>query len=209
MAQWDLLVARATGLEPPDLQQPTRLEPWRVRNLLAHVVRNVMAVTSALRRPAPESRSVSLAGYYDESAKVAAAIRDRAAGETASAEGLREAVEAAGKALAGVPDTRLVAVRLGNVTLEEFLVTRCVEGVVHGTDLAHAVLAHPHAWVEPAAVGVCAQHLAERVDQQVHITDRYAHFSACAVPVLDFVEWASGRIPAPHPELAAIRPVIT
>jgi uncharacterized protein (TIGR03083 family) len=51
---------------------------------------------------------------------------------------LRAAVDAAEQAVLGEDEFRVVAVRLGAIHLSSFLVTRCVEGVVHGLDLRAA-----------------------------------------------------------------------
>jgi hypothetical protein len=43
---------------------------------------------------------------------------------------------------------------LGTIPLHDFLVTRCVEGVVHGLDLAAAVPGSSAATPDPAALGI-------------------------------------------------------
>ncbi|AGL17875.1 hypothetical protein L083_4365 [Actinoplanes sp. N902-109] len=215
LAQFSLLAERVAALAPVDYELPTRLPPWTVRELVAHVTRNLTALLRALDRPEPAGRSVELRDYYDKSAEVAGAVRERALAdaraEVSWAGELRAAVDAARAALAGEPDERLVAVRLGSVSLGDFLITRCVEGVVHGLDLAAAVRAAPHSWVDPAAALVCAGHLAGRGARDgtpAEVTERAVHVGGVTLPVLDYIGWAAGRLPAPDPALAGIAPLI-
>ncbi|GAA2478842.1 maleylpyruvate isomerase N-terminal domain-containing protein [Winogradskya humida] len=203
LAQFALLTARVEALEPAQLELPARLEPWRVLELVAHVTRNIGAVAPAVARPEPAARTVELAGYYDVAARAAAAVKQRAIDDARSpvswSAELATAVQAAAQALEGVPDTRLVTVRMGAVSLGDFLVTRCVEGAVHGIDLARALDAEPAAWVDPAAAVVCAQHLAQRGVRHgitAAVQDRVVLIGDTVIPILDYIEWSSGRGPA-------------
>ena len=139
LAQFALVAAAVARLD--DLTAPTRLGEWTTAELVAHLTANVAAVTRALEKPTPERAETDLFGYLRAARGVAPAVAQRAtdlARGVAPADlrrGLAEAVAEADAALRGADPDRLVLVRLGAISLGDFLVTRCVEGVVHGLDL--------------------------------------------------------------------------
>ncbi|HVF06598.1 MAG TPA: sterol carrier family protein [Frankiaceae bacterium] len=139
-------VGDAVAALPDDaFTRPTRLGEWTVAELVAHLASNVDAITRALAKDPPARAEVDLLGYLLAMRGVAPAVASRATDLAAGAapDALRAryaaALAEATGALAGAAADRLVLVRLGAVPLGDFLVTRCVEGVVHGLDLGGVV----------------------------------------------------------------------
>jgi uncharacterized protein (TIGR03083 family) len=127
---------------------PTRLGTWTVAELVAHVTVAVGVLTAAVDAPGPPQLSVW--EYYDaalgnargpealaaDAARVEAAARGRAA-EVSPAELRQRFAESVAAVPAGFAP-RVIAVPRGTVGIGAFLVTRLVELVVHGLDLAAA-----------------------------------------------------------------------
>jgi len=215
VGQFALLAERFADLSEADFDRDTRLAPWRVRELVAHTTRNICSVVPALSRPEPEQATVDLDDYYDKGAQMSAAIRDRAVDEARAdvrwAEELAAAVRETREVLAAVGPDRLISVRLGAMSLDGFLVTRCVEGVVHGLDLAHALGGDPARWTTPEATEICAGQLARigaRAGVPAAVSGGSVTVGSVTVPAVAYVEWATGRTPAPHPALAGYSPVL-
>jgi len=148
LAQYRRLVDVVAVLPEEMFAAPTRLTGWTVAELVAHLAANIHAVSRGLERPEPPSAEVQLVDYYRAAANLAGAV-DRRARELAAGRDprdlraqLEQEVADATDALAGLGragEVRLIVARLGAVSLADFLVTRCVEGLVHGLDLQHAV----------------------------------------------------------------------
>ncbi|GAA0794169.1 maleylpyruvate isomerase N-terminal domain-containing protein [Spirilliplanes yamanashiensis] len=215
--QFALLAERVGQLTDADLALPTRLPPWTVRELVAHVTRNIDALAGALAAPAPEAATVTLDDYYGLAAAAADGIRERAAGEAATGIRWQDEIGAvAARVTAALPGAdRLVTARMGDLTLEDFLVTRCVEGTVHGFDLARALDAPPGDWLHPAATDVCLRLLARLgaahgITADVRTAPVVVGYAGRAVTttVAGYAEWATGRGPAPAPWLDGLPAVI-
>jgi uncharacterized protein (TIGR03083 family) len=144
IAQYALVADAVESLGDNDFGLPTRLGTWTVAELVAHLAATVDAIPQALAKPAPERAEADLLTYLRAMRGFAPAVAQRAtdlasgASPAALTERLRESVTAATEALADADPERLVFVRLGAVPLTVFLVTRCVEGVVHELDLRAA-----------------------------------------------------------------------
>ncbi|MEU7702085.1 sterol carrier family protein [Streptomyces sp. NPDC039028] len=125
------------GLTPEQLDGPTRLGEWTVRDLAAHLTVALSSLARRLAEPEPARRELALLDWPAATASAAASIdEDARAVDTADLPALfAEAAERYEAALAGVPDERLVATRFGAMTVGDFLVTRTVELVVHTDDL--------------------------------------------------------------------------
>lgn len=138
IGQFELLVS--VELSAEDLARPA-LPGWTVAELVAHLTSNVEAVTRYLAKPAPPRAEVDLYGYLSAMRDYAPAVAERAR-ETARVRppsDLAVAVAEAEAAMAAADPRRLVVARLGALPLADFLVTRAIEGVVHGLDLARAL----------------------------------------------------------------------
>jgi uncharacterized protein (TIGR03083 family) len=144
LAQYARVAEAVAALADGDFARPTRLGDWTVAELVAHLGATVEAVTRALVAPPPERAETDLLGYLASMRGFAPAVAERATDlardvtPAASRARLAHAVAATAIALAAADPRRLVAVRPGAVPLADLLVTRCVEGVVHGLDLRAA-----------------------------------------------------------------------
>ncbi|MFF9913254.1 sterol carrier family protein [Streptomyces sp. NPDC013457] len=161
LAQFGNVREAVEGLTPEQLDGPTRLGEWTVRELVAHLTMAVGAVARGLGEPEPARQEVALLDWPSATATAAARIdEDTRAIDTADLAGLYERTAARFKeAIAGVPDDRLVPMRFGAMRLADFLVTRTVELVVHTDDLNQATgLAVPY---DRQALAACTRLLAD------------------------------------------------
>ncbi|WP_316042214.1 maleylpyruvate isomerase N-terminal domain-containing protein [Nocardiopsis sp. CNR-923] len=132
----------------------TRCAPWDAAALAVHTVGAIVRVNDMLAGPAPKGDGavpVSAAGYYAPDARfspevneervrsaVEAAARRADAGEPGRV--LRAGWAALRERLAVEEGGRQVVTRHGDpMSLTDFLVTRVVEAVLHGWDLADAL----------------------------------------------------------------------
>ncbi|MER7765937.1 sterol carrier family protein [Kitasatospora sp. NPDC096140] len=150
-AQTGALCSVVSGLTAEQLDLPTRLGEWTVRELVAHLAVQLDYVPAHLDDPLQGRPPLDLSGWVAAVGTVAAVL-DEQARERASADfggdpasvavafgrsadaltGLLERPEAADPA-------RRFEIRLGSMTLADMLVTRLVETVVHADDLADAL----------------------------------------------------------------------
>ncbi|MFH8380084.1 sterol carrier family protein [Kitasatospora sp. NPDC018058] len=152
VAQNEALRAVVHRLTAPDLDRPTRLGSWRVRELVAHLSLALSLPPAPLDGPAPEGPVLSLADYAELTRTMAEAVDTRVTGLAAdefagppqevaaafdrSLDDLRSALDEAAAAEPG----RRTALRAGRpMLLTDYLVTRLVEAVVHADDLADAL----------------------------------------------------------------------
>jgi len=141
--QWTSLVDVVDQLPDDVFSEPTRLAGWRVAELVAHFAACVNAVPLRLAKPAPEGNEVlSVARYLTAVPSAGEVIAQRevdaAAGQkpTELRGNFALAVVNLTNALADAVGERVVNTRFGPMRLDDFVVTRCLEGVVHGLDLA-------------------------------------------------------------------------
>ncbi|MEU5051992.1 sterol carrier family protein [Streptomyces sp. NPDC021096] len=127
----------------------TRLGEWTVRELIVHLVGVLELLPHRLAEPGrlPARAEAGLLDYVAGLASRASAVADdTAAGAAEFAEADPKSVadrfdQAAGKllgALAEADSAALVPTSFGAMTVADFMVTRLVETVVHGDDLADA-----------------------------------------------------------------------
>ncbi|MDB1087974.1 maleylpyruvate isomerase N-terminal domain-containing protein [Streptomyces sp. ACA25] len=133
--------------------EPSVLPGYHVGGLCGHLARNIVLVEPVLAQPSAGARPVPLLEHYtgddwvdaDPQSDQHAAIRSR--GEEAAADGpeaLAERVAAAVRRLSEVlpaePKDRVVDLPgMWSLTLDDYLLTRLVEVVVHSDDLAVSV----------------------------------------------------------------------
>ncbi|ANP56043.1 uncharacterized protein (TIGR03083 family) [Streptomyces griseochromogenes] len=131
------------GLTPEQLALPTRLGEWTVRELIAHIGMAVTAVHRALEKPAPPKQNVTVVHWPFATAGSAPAIDEFTRGLASDHPDLDSYladVEASLRTLlAEHPGTRLLETNAGALPLDDYLVTRAVELVVHTDDLNAAV----------------------------------------------------------------------
>ncbi|MEU2116479.1 sterol carrier family protein [Streptomyces sp. NPDC016459] len=155
-------VRKAVGaLTPEQLDAPTRLGEWTVRDLAAHLAWMVDSVPQLLALPERGGDRLALLDWPFVTAGAAERIdahtRDIDASDLA---GLYARVaDDYERAVGGAADERLLPVSFGPMTLADFLVTRTVELVVHTDDLNAATgAAVPY---DRQALAACTRLLAD------------------------------------------------
>ncbi|MEU9293372.1 sterol carrier family protein [Streptomyces sp. NPDC048266] len=131
-------VREAVGvLTPGQLDGPTRLGEWRVRDLAAHLAWMVDSVPQLLAAPERGQDRLALLDWPFATADAAERIETHTRGIDASdlPALFARVADDYGRAVAGAADERLLPVSFGAMTLADFLVTRTVELVVHTDDL--------------------------------------------------------------------------
>jgi uncharacterized protein (TIGR03083 family) len=154
--QWRAWVRYTSRLEPERFDAPSRLDGWTTRDLVAHVALTAGAVARYVDAPEPPpGPDLDLVAWTTGTSTVAATV-DRLARRAASTGvSLADAVTASERAIAEAPGDRRLAIRFGSMKLDDFLVTRLVEAVVHADDLDPGF---PH---EPAALATVVRALAD------------------------------------------------
>ncbi|KOV61424.1 maleylpyruvate isomerase family mycothiol-dependent enzyme [Streptomyces sp. MMG1121] len=131
------------GLSAEQLALPTRLGAWTVRDLVAHIGMAVTAVPRSLDRPAPPRQSVTVEQWPFATAANASAIDEFTRGLTdrhPDLDAYLADVDASLRTLLDAhPGSRLLETNAGALPLDDYLVTRAVELVVHTDDLNAAV----------------------------------------------------------------------
>jgi uncharacterized protein (TIGR03083 family) len=160
--QHALVDATVAALPPESFDLPTRLEGWRVAELVAHLGLDMAAVCRYLTgAPAPAPRAeIDAADYALACAAGASRVDEqvRLMTEDAGPAELRAHVHErrleADDAAAAAAATFVLPTRLGAIALTDYLATRCVEATVHSLDLAAASATAPALDDEAVAVTV-------------------------------------------------------
>ncbi|MFR9794657.1 sterol carrier family protein [Streptomyces sp. MS06] len=143
LAQYGHVRDAVRTLTPEQLAAPTRLGAWTVRDLVAHLAAVLGAVTRLLELPEPARPGGALLDWPSaivaDAPDIAAYARDLAARQPDPDAHLAAAEERLAAALAAHPGSRLLATGAGALSLDEYLVTRTVELVVHSDDLNAAL----------------------------------------------------------------------
>lgn len=149
------------SLAEEDFSRPTRCTAWNVKELLAHMYRDVDRINVALSEPGPSEPNADSVSYWRSYDPIADGpdIADRARELAAAHPTGRDlaaawdqmwprAIEAAGRA-----DRSRVVVTWGPaLTLDEFLRTRVLEATIHGADLTDAL--DRSSWATAEGVGI-------------------------------------------------------
>jgi uncharacterized protein (TIGR03083 family) len=156
LAQADLISDWVDGLSEEDHGRPSVLPGWRVADLVAHVAFMLRRIVDVAGVPTGK-RPLSVAGYvggYPPAANAIldreiAAARNRTGRELAAIlsdgrDGVRRLLESrpdgATEGRVGPPDpTATVVGGPGPIRWDDYLVTRVIELVVHGDDLARSL----------------------------------------------------------------------
>ncbi|MFG2359216.1 sterol carrier family protein [Streptomyces sp. NPDC048521] len=143
LAQFGHVREAVRGLTPEQLALPTRLGEWSVRELVAHIGMALTAVHRALDEPAPAKQDVTVVEWPFATAASSGAIDEFTRGLVAEHADLdtylADIDESLRALLAEHPGGRLLATNAGALPLDDYLVTRTVELVVHTDDLTAAV----------------------------------------------------------------------
>ncbi|MGC4770453.1 maleylpyruvate isomerase N-terminal domain-containing protein [Micromonospora sp. DT44] len=141
-------------------ERPTRCDPWRVRDVVGHVIVVLSRVPDMVAAPAPERAVTTAAGYYRADGRFSDDTNDervrtaqRRAADPDAATLVRDLANI-GRTVVEVcreePVDRVVRTRHGDaMLLSDFLTTRLVEVALHGLDVADALPHEP--WLTPAA----------------------------------------------------------
>ncbi|MFI6943849.1 sterol carrier family protein [Streptomyces sp. NPDC050418] len=151
------------GLTGEQLARPTDLAPWSVRELAAHIGMAMYAVVRALEAEEPRKAELGLDRYAGSSAPYAGAIAETVQALAEEHPDLDawygEIEERIRTLLDAAPAGRLVRMRVGAMSLDDFMVTRTVELIVHTDDLNRAagidIPLHRH------ALATCTRFLAD------------------------------------------------
>lgn len=153
-------------LGPADLAMPSVLPDWTVRNLAAHLVVVADSVIHLGPRPAgADVLSVAeyVTGYPDRAQRISALTHQAAVeiGEMPEAlpQAFRHRWGQAWAHLDSLGPVGAVAARRGPITLDDFLVTRVIEMVVHADDLARSRPELPAPQLPPEAIPLVARTL--------------------------------------------------
>lgn len=173
LAQFDAVRKAVAALDEERLARPTHLGDWTVRELAVHIGMAIRSVSRSLDAPRPERAELTVANYSFAAAElstteVARAVADGArqlAKETADLDAYYADIHARlEQELAAEPETRLVAPRVGAMTLGDYLVTRTIELVVHTDDLNRA--AGIEIPIDRQALAACTRLLADTLAQK-------------------------------------------
>ncbi|MGW0839398.1 sterol carrier family protein [Streptomyces sp. NPDC002787] len=143
LAQFGHVREAVGALGDEQLALPARLGAWTVRDLATHITMAVDSVSRALGRPEPAKADFGPLDYASATATHADAIAE-GSHDLAEANPDLVALYAGGAqriadALAATPQNRLIDTRAGGMTLDDYLLTRTIELVVHTDDLNVAV----------------------------------------------------------------------
>ncbi|MFF8403239.1 sterol carrier family protein [Streptomyces sp. NPDC014846] len=143
LAQFANVREAVGGLGPDQLALPTRLGDWTVRDLVAHIGMALTAVHRALDLPAPPRQNVTVVEWPFATAANSTAIDEftrRLAADHPDLDAYLADVDRSLRALLDEhPGGRLLETSAGAMPLDDYLVTRAVELVVHTDDLTAAV----------------------------------------------------------------------
>ena len=154
------------GVSEQEMVRPTRCAPWDVAALAVHTVGALHRVVVSLDEESPEPgcEPVSAVGYYAPDVRFSVPVNEdrvrsamRAAERRANAREpgrvLRRTWRVLAPRLERESEGRMVMTRHGDpMSLTDFLVTRVVELVLHGLDLADALGREPWASERGAAL---------------------------------------------------------
>jgi Mycothiol maleylpyruvate isomerase N-terminal domain len=196
VSQWRAIAAAAPQV---DLDLPSRVDGWRNREVLAHLYVQPILLSRFLLTASEQSPSVdvtaNLLGTESFGALIDASAREGAElGKFNFADPLDAALPDLLMADLGVTITTLQ----GSIPLVDYLVSRCVEAVVHGQDLVEPV--EP----DPAAQAITASALmAVLASKAPHLVPEAERLLSAV-----WIDVATGRRPGSG-RLAAAVPVMT
>jgi hypothetical protein len=196
LRQWDLI---ADAVPQIDLSAPSRVAGWRNREVLAHLSAQPYLLLRFLESESSAEPAVrateNLAGTKAYRELIDASAREGAARNKID---LRVAVTRARTSVLHADVGATIETLQGSISVADYLVTRCVEAVVHGGDLVDPVAPDP---VAQAITSTALLELLTAVAPDLAAEAR-------ALPVAEWIDVASGRSVASGP-LAAATPVMT
>jgi Mycothiol maleylpyruvate isomerase N-terminal domain len=180
----------ARAIPSRDLETASRVEGWRNREVVAHLAMQPVLLVRFLATSGSEPPRVrvadNLAGTRNLAELVDGATREAAANGKIDFAGAAE--HAIGELAAADLSTTITTLQ-GPILLRDYLVTRCVEAVVHGGDLVDPV--------EPDRDAL--EIVAAALTTLLATRDPGLVATAAALPRLTWVAVATGRTRAPDP----------
>ncbi|UFU07159.1 maleylpyruvate isomerase family mycothiol-dependent enzyme [Ruania halotolerans] len=188
--QWELLRGRLDDVGAEVLASPSSLPEWTVGDLVAHLGRALDAITAA--EPDPTSEPVPLAdylsGYADDAAQIDRRTKEFSAAIAHDPLGGLDATVARAFAhldtLAPAGPDAVIRTRRGPITVQDFVISRLVELVVHGYDLAPAMAA-------PVPVDAGARELVAQA--LVDVVNRRTGYDLTVSDPATWIKAATGR----------------
>jgi len=196
----------ALELTQDDFARPTRCRAWNLKELLAHIYRDVDRINTALASPPPPEATHDSITYWRSYDRISDGrdIADRAkelasqyAGGSELAEGWDEMWRRAIDSARHADRSRLVVTWGPVLTLEEFLKTRVFETTVHRMDLEDAL--GRKGWGTDRAVAIVDETLEGLLGQEPP--------SDLEWDVVDFIETGAGRRPLTDNERKILGPL--
>jgi uncharacterized protein (TIGR03083 family) len=139
--QWELIADAVSGI---DLSAATRCAGWTNREVLAHLYVQPILVARFLRTQSTDEAALgvteNLSGTRTYSKLIDASAREGAALNKVGLNGPLEVVRPV--VLAAELEATITTLQ-GSISVSDYLVTRCVEAVVHGRDLVPPVAPDP------------------------------------------------------------------
>lgn len=142
--QWREIHRWLDAVDDSAWNRPSVIEGWRVADLVAHlglIAESVVWAASRASTQPPLSVGEYLARYASAGADIDGATRQRSATSRRTVlDAVDEAGERAGAAIANFAESApaVVAAGRGPIRWADFLITRCVELVVHADDLSRS-----------------------------------------------------------------------
>jgi Mycothiol maleylpyruvate isomerase N-terminal domain len=194
--QWGRIATTVPGL---DLEAPSRIDGWRNREVVAHLTLQPVLLGRFLETASDRSPTVTLPSNLTGTGGLAQVVDSSA--RDAAARGRIDFGPALDRVLPSLQAADLAATVeavQGPILLVDYLVTRCVEAVVHGCDLVDPVV--PDRIAEAVAADALLSVLVARAPE--------LEADARALPPPRWIDMATGRSPCSGP-LAAVMPVMT
>jgi len=193
--QWEAIDRAMAAI---DLDTPSRIEGWRNREVLTHLSVQPVLLVRFIAKASSEAPMVSLASNLAGTRSLAAVIDASAREVDVDQFTFGEKMRAARPLLAAADLRLTVSTLQGPIRLVDYLITRCVEAVVHGCD-----------FVEPVQPDQTALAIAADALLSVLVgTHPELLILARALPSRTWVDAATGRGPPPA-GLEAALPVMT
>ena len=193
--QWELI---ADVVDEIDLSAASRCTGWANREVLAHLYVQPHLVARFLRT-ASGDRAVlgvpeNLSGTRSYSELIDASAREGAALEKIE---LRRPLDTVRRLVLSAPLDATITTLQGRISVSDYLVTRCVEAVVHGRDL-----------MPPVAPDLVAQDITSTaLLDTLSISTPNLVTEAQALPIEHWIDLATGKTRATGP-LAEFLPVM-
>lgn len=199
----DLVSEAALALPEEDFARPTRCPAWNVKELLAHMYRDIERTIVGVGEEAPDEPDTDAVSYWRRYDPVVDST------STADRAKTRAASYGSGRELALVWDDmwrhaldlaeregplRVIRTWGPTLTIEEFLKTRAVEITVHGMDMALALGREP--WATEEGVQVTRDVLVGLLEREPP--------EALGWDDLTFIDKGTGRQTLAEPERATL-----